>query len=335
MKNNNIFFAFIFIAHTMLFPMGETQDMVILQHGFKKLLPALENIDVSPLYGGGESIRKKFRCLVDGKLYVACVLSAPLAQKKTEIEAHRLAMQLGTAPTLYYYDNEYTLEIMDFLEGNTLSIKEGSDALLLDQLARGLHALGMLKLDAPKKDIFACIRKWYTTAIAQKTPISSLLMEALKKVENLEREIDDEHYPFVLCHADLHTRNIFFKQEKLSIIDWEETAFCYDFFDLASYSVFACLGEAADAYLLQKYLQCTPDSNDLKRFQLMKRVIPVYDGFRALGTLENLENLASKAQLIIEDYSYYAALWANDPTANSPEFFYEFGLSGLQKFLKK
>lgn len=311
------------------------KDLIILANAFQQFLPYVDVIEATSLCGGSDTIRKKFYCTVNGKKYIACMLSASYSERKKEVETHLQAMKHGIAPTLYYYDSDYTIEIMDFIEGQTLSIMESAQPYVLEEVAQAVYFLGTLKLDIPQKKLFACIHNYYDELMTRKSFISELLIKAMQALEPLENYVKAEDYAIVVCHSDLHPRNLFFQQQKLLIIDWEEAALCYEFFDLSCYSIFANLNDTLDLYLLQKYLQHTPTQREIKKFRVMKLIVRLYDALGMLSRLENIHEFSSLEPQSLKSYSYYEAIFANDPDENSSDFFYRLGLSQLLEFLKQ
>ena len=119
---------------------------------------------------------------MNGKDYVACTLSDSFAKRKNEINADILAMQMGFAPNIYYHNEEYTLVIMEFMNGPTLSMQEAQTLEALNQVAQALFYISRITLDMPENDIFAYIRQCYNELTQQQTSLSPLLQQAIEMV---------------------------------------------------------------------------------------------------------------------------------------------------------
>jgi len=311
------------------------EDGVALHKAFSSFI-SIESMDVVPLCGGLSPTRRTLRCTVNGKSYAASILSALPAQRKREVQAHFLAAKNGFAPTLYYHNDDNTLIIMDFVEGKTLSIDQARNIEVLNKMSQALNTMSHIQLDLPANNVFSYMKEIYDRLIGQQTSLSPLITQVAEIVKTVEQKIINETRPTVFSHCDLNPRNIFFVNQKLSIIDWEGASICYEFFDLASFSILLCLDEKSEASLLEKYLQKKPTPEDLKYLQSLKLTIRAFDAFKLFDSLKDLKELADKIDpTSIENFVYYETLCANDSTANSSEFVFKLALSELQELLRE
>jgi Choline/ethanolamine kinase len=307
-----------------------------IKYAFHKISSTIQTLVITPLVGGLSHDRKIFKCTLEEKNYVACILNAPFIQRKKEVEAHLLVMNMGRAPTIYYYNDDYTLVIMDFINDHTLSLEEGALSGVLDQISEACRQMSQLPVTyLPPKNIFAAIYAHCDQLIHQDTKLSPLIMQAQEKVKILEQKINQEQRSLVFCHGDLHPRNIFFSQQHLLIIDWEDAGLEYELFDLASFSVFFCLDDKADVYILTHYLQKIPTRKEKGYFQWLKLAVRAADAFGIYASLEDLNVYASHEIESVNEFLYYQTLFAkNEKAASSPKFLYEMACSQLQEFFK-
>lgn len=142
-----------------------------------------------------------------------------------------------------------------------------------------------------------------------------------------------ERRPLVFCHGDLNPRNIFAPKGNLIYIDWEEAGVAYELFDLANYSVFLCLNDAADLYMLTHYFGKEPAAKGLCYFQRLKLMVRAADSLGLLASLEDLPSHMAKGQKEMKDFAYYEDLFARGK-ADDSAFIFQLGYSHLQEFLK-
>lgn len=311
-------------------------NRTVLHNAFKSFLPRVDSFDIKVLDGGLSETRHKFKCCVNGKYYVACMLSDILPEREKEVRSHILAAQQGCAPTIYYHDADYSLVIMDFMPGRTISLQELAMPIVLDQCVCAVKAIENFKIGMPPHDIFERIKGCYASLLEQQVEFPYPLAKAMEFIDRVQKKINQQQRPLVFCHNDLHPRNIFFTNQKISIIDWECANISYAMYDLAKFSVYSCLDDKADLYLLTRYLEQEPSEQDLSYFKWIKLVARLTDALVILSYLDGLKHLlATHNTTGLKDYEHYQRLYADAITENSsPEFLFALGLSQLKEFFK-
>src|SRR5688500_3603422 len=127
----------------------------------------------------------------------------------------------------------------------------------------------------------------------------------------------------------MHLRNMFFMANKIIIIDWEMAGFNDPFFDLANYSLYACLTEDQEYDLLKFYLQYFPTQAQKDHWNAVKSLVLVFNifsWFYFLGPIPS--HLSSDA---VKDFNYYADIFSQNNN-NDSDFLFELALSLVNKF---
>lgn len=311
---------------------GVIPDNDKIQNAFRQFVPDLNSISIKPFMSGLSRIRKLFLCTVNEKKYIAVLLTGDFDKRKKEVETHKAAMHKGISPHIYYHDTDYSIMIMEFLEGSTISIDQANQKWVVTQIADALRAAQRIKLDMPRKDIFDQIRTVYKKLLQKQTALTHQFDQVMKKIEIIEPKINAFGQDFVVSHNDLLPGNVMIANNKVSIIDWEEVGLYNSFLDAAKFSVFLCLKPEADYHLLSQFLQKTPSQQEVEYFHLIKQVARASHAlilFNYVG--ESCQELSQK-KLDIKSYEYYESIFAENKTKHSPQFFYEMAASLMQEF---
>jgi len=311
-----------------------------MYNGFKQFLGDIYNYKCEQL-SGGVSYNTQYLCTVNDKKYVVRVLKEPLPTRHNEVSVHLFAANKFFAPMIHYYEHneEFSFVIMDFINGHTLTLDEAHRFDVLDLMAEKIRLIhqwdASLLPYSSKRDLFAEITENYKK-IKNKNLCSFLipiLEEVLHKAEIINQKVKSEQRLFVVNHNDLLPRNIFFTGNNIVIIDWENVGLNDVFYDLASYSMFACLNDEDDFYLLTQYLQRSPLYSDIQHFKCVKLMSRVFDTFSVFAFLDYIsESIPMES---IEDFMYYQNIFAQDSSINSSEFLYAMTLGQIREFFKE
>ncbi len=313
------------------------QEDDIIFNSFKQLSGDIYRYTRKPLHGGLSNNTQSV-CTVNERRYVVRALKESFARRHNEIHTHLLAASKGIAPKIHYYDDDFSFVILDFIDDPTLLIQQAKRYDIVNIIAQKVRLITQFDVsilvnnDAP--DLFAQIVADYNQIKDQgNADFNALIDKALHDVESIYHALEKENRPLVFNHNDLHLRNIFFTHDDILIIDWETAALNYELYDLACYSVYACLNEAEDQYLLTHYLQRPPVYSDLQHYHRVKLMLRVFMAFAFLKLLEPMpESVPMEA---VKDFEYYMTIFAQDANANSSEFLYALAISFLQEFFKE
>lgn len=324
-------FYFLFLITICSF----AQENSSIYNGFQQFLGAIHSYECEQI-NGGLSNNTQYLCIVNGKKYIVRMLNEPLPIRQSEVLIHLLAAGKNIAPTIHYYDtNEYTLVIMDFIDGNTLLLEHACRSDVLDIMVQNVKAIAQfdanLVVNSHKKDLLAeTVQRYERIKNQRGDELDTMIIQALQQVTVVHQAIENAQRPLVVNHHDLHPRNIFFIDNDVVFIDWERAAINYELYDLAIYSVYACLDECDDYYVLTQYLQRSPSDADIYYFNCLKLMMRVHIALDFFTCTPHIPESAFGEP--IKEFKYYATIFAQDTNANSPEFLYAIGISLLQEF---
>ncbi|MCF7899188.1 phosphotransferase [Candidatus Babeliales bacterium] len=282
-------------------------------------------------FSGGLSFGEKFLCITKEKSYVAKIFKEVSEFSKYEIQKSVCAAQIGVAPKIYFH-NENVM-IMEFVPGNTLNIEQAKTTKVLNAMVDFLKSIKNIDSNNNIKDVFGVVIK-NLDALDKEEKLKPFLKDVKNKVLNLKQILNAQQRPFAFCHGDLNPRNIFFNDQKLTVIDWPFCGMYYQFYDIAYFSVFNCLDDSSDMFLLTNYLQKQPDASDLCYFKLLKSLVRIFDASFLLNYLQE-QNYTFSGNLPEHDFYYYENLWAKDSISNTPDFNYDLAMCGLKEFFKE
>jgi thiamine kinase-like enzyme len=305
-----------------------------LNNAFKQFIPQANSISIEPFMSGLSRIRKLFLCTVHEKKYIAVLLTGDFDKRKNEVETHKAVMQKGISPHIYYYDADYSIVIMDFLVGNTITIDQANQVWVVEQIAHALRETQKIKIDVPQKDIFDQIRTVYKKLIQKQTALSPQFEQIMEKVEIMEQKVIAFGQSFVLSHNDLLPGNVMVNKDRVSIIDWEEVGLYNSFLDVAKFSIFLCLKPGADYNLLSQYLKRTPTEQDVEYFRVIKQVARASHALILFNYVGDSCKELSQKQLDIKSYEHYESIFAEDKKPKSPQFFFEMAASLMREFFE-
>ena len=334
-RNVLLCIGIIMVPVTALCSAGEHSDS--LYKGFTQFLGSLYQYECKPLLGG--QMGSIQQCTVNGKKYVARIINAPLATRRSEVLTHLSMAAQNIAPRIYYYDqDDYSLVIMEYIESKTLSWEQTRNANVLQCVAQKIRAIqagDAVALGHNKKmDIFDLIVRGYERIRTKHHIVDhSIFEQALRKAKVVYQKIESRRPLLVLSHNDLHPRNMFFINNDIVIIDWELIGLNYDFFDLALYSLYSCLTDKHEYDLLSHYLQRDPSVADLQYLKEIKLLIRLYG---ALWNLSFLDELPEDISLdMVKNFDHYGKIFIEDYSADSSLFWFEFSMSLLREFFQE
>ncbi len=270
-------------------------------------------LKISMMKGGYDALT--FCIDTASKKYVFRIFRAVQSAEvtKREIAAMKLASSTGIGPNINYVADDESTLLMDFIEGNTLTLEEAKER-------------------ENCKKIAAMIRKAHRME-RNSHPSHTLIEDAVTKygelgfTDHLEggltliRKLDEELSQFegakVDTHGDLTPRNIFLDSGLL--IDWTYSRWEDPFYDLSYFSLFHDYSEQEEQHLLASYLERSPTSEEKNRFHLTKKILLVNFSFIFQSIEQELTQKIDSSRPL-EPWSYYVQLFASNP--DPPEHFF-------------
>ena len=276
---------------------------------------------------GGCTDNTQYLCIVNEKKYVARLLSSSYPERKKEISMHLHYADQGIAPHVYYYANDYSFIIMDFIESKTLTLEDAQKDDVLKNMAHVMSRFNEAAIDY-KSDRHGDIVRWYNVTKENNSCMPVLLENAFAALESIDEALEKESRPLVLNHNDIHPRNLFLLDNNIICIDWEEVGMNYVFYDLANYSLYACLNDKQEYDFLTHYLKHIPSQSEwsyFKKVKLLSYLWNVFAWFAFLGPIP--DNISP-----VKDFSYYATIFAHNKHVEEPFFFFELAFALLNNF---
>jgi hypothetical protein len=311
------------------------QNHPVIRSGFEQFLGDIHLYTFRTLVGGLVSDAPCV-CTVNGHTYVTRIFRGSPESRQTQIAMNCFVSDYGVAPKIYHHGHhdDFSFIIMDFVDAPTLSFEQGVQHAVMDAVACTLRSIAHIDntLETNNKENYfkESMRHYHNLKQRNFTTFDPVLEEIKDKLEVIAQKLNGYNRPLVMSHNDFQPRNMFFVDNKMVVIDWDFMGPNYECADLAAYSVYFCLHEEDDLYLLTQYLQRIPSRDDLHYFKtvkIMTRLLYSVSFFELVDCIPEVESIA--------DFKHYARLFAQDATSDSSEFFYELGMSQLQELRRE
>jgi len=235
-----------------------TDDDPLIAAAFAKLpmLGPVARWKVTPLPGGIANrswLLEASGCKLVLRVPVAA--TAELGVDRASEHAVLLAAAgAGLAAPLIYFDVASGLMLAEFLAGRTWTRADTHDELCVSRLAASLRRLHAVERPAAARRLdYAELLASYRRSLDTTHGLRSRASAAFDRDADLRLEtLRAERQPSVLCHNDVHRRNIV-DGKLLWLIDWEYAAVGDGRYDLASFACYHELDAAERRFLLDSY----------------------------------------------------------------------------------
>ena len=218
----------------------------------------------------GSSAAKNFKVIVKQQAYFIRLLPTQQSMSSRQQEAllTELAHHHQLGPQLYYYNSDYTVFIIQFMEGCSLSIADFHNTSCFNQvidLIKTLHQIDRQTLLKNKLAMDALSRIRYYCRHADQNLVKALIQT--DRIQHFLHHINShliQHKTDCIVHNDLNIENIFqVDQGTLYFIDWHYGGLGDPFLDLSMLAML--LNHSQRIALLKRYF-ATP--NALQEAQL-------------------------------------------------------------------
>lgn len=193
------------------------------------------NIDLLSLIEpiGGLS-NTNYKVIYDDTLYFIrlCIPTIFNVNRENELAILNKASSLSLCPSPIYFDIETGNMVYTWIDGEMPTESELNSKEFLDNLSESLKKLHLSK-SSTYFNPFNETRERLELCIDLKLPLPSYIYSLTDKLSLLEKDLESNKL-IGLCHNDLNVSNIILSKTELFIIDYEFSATCDIFFDLAT-----------------------------------------------------------------------------------------------------
>ncbi len=320
--------ALLFVSSTLftLSPIVEETIEQIFQKPIDQLI-------INPL-SGGYSKASLYKIQDIGQTYVLRFTNEPDREHaQREIYAMVEASKAGFGPHIYsiYHGTEAIL--MDFIPLHTTSIedaKKPENCLKIAKALQKLHQTAPNPFARPSTPVRSAA---IYQSLCEEGDADSCCLEALELVKQYSEILSSFPAPKVNTHGDLTPRNLFFTEESAVLIDWGETNYEDPMYDLTCFSLLHAYTPQEEAFLIKSYLEHEPTLDELKRYELVKKityatlVLSVHD---LIPILIKPEDLPLDPNSPIQDWAYYADAFSKNDKELSAQFFHDWARVALK-----
>lgn len=175
-----------------------------------------------------------YKAIYDNNLYFIRLCNPTLfrVNRKNELTILNKASSLSLCHSPIYFDIETGNMVSKWINGEMPTEFEVNSKEFLDNLCNLLKKLHLLK-SSTYFNPFNEIRERLDLCITLELTLPSYIYSLIEKLSLLEKDLDNNKL-IGLCHNDLNVSNIILSKTKLFIIDYEFSATCDVFFDLAT-----------------------------------------------------------------------------------------------------
>ena len=197
---------------------------------------------------------------------------APIMDLKRELYVMQEAAALGIAPRIYYITDDFCAVLMEYIDKDTLSLKESKQPDTIKKIARSLaQAHSIPPFPIPSKSGTESAKELYDSLSKQEI-LKPWLDEALELMLNYEEELSGPNPKQITGHGDLNPRNIFVTAKRALFIDWEYSGSEDPFMDSSYLALRLDYTPREEFLFLESYLQRAPTDKEMKHYYLAKKL---------------------------------------------------------------
>ena len=200
-----------------------------------------------------------------------------------EIHAHKIASEHAYGPKLYAYDVSKGKIVMSFLTNSNQTLDQHTQIVKIVKALKKMHR-GQAFCD--HTSIIAQIKELYDKIIFYPEVIEK------NKISNLLDQISVlESYPKNATHRDLNPNNIFFTDNDVKFIDFENAGQDDLFFDIASVITFYQYSKDAEKKFLKLYFGRELLKDEQAHLKLMKKTVSLFYGLTLMSKLPHFRKI--------------------------------------------
>jgi thiamine kinase-like enzyme len=173
------------------------------------------------------------------------------ADLAAEAQVVSLAAAAGLAPAVVRCDPAARLLVTQWITGKYGSLGAGRTGQVIDAVAAALRQLHALVPPPGLRKVSFAQQAGRLQALL---PVDAQGPEFAALAPAVFARLDDNREALVICHHDVHARNMILDaDERLWLVDWEYAGLGDPLFDLASFASQADLPESAEQRLVEQY----------------------------------------------------------------------------------
>lgn len=310
-----------------------------LRKALSQLFGNESNVKFTPLTGG-MSAASLFLLEGDQQKYVLRLMPERQTPEKklAEIEANRIAAQLGITPKLRYVDDETSLLIvMDYIDGRSIKIDDLNNHRTMKKV---MEALRLYHSTVPNKTIFKytkldAINELYHRYKKRGVVFPSVYEKLLLKIN---QDFKSLKTPFVPSHGDFNPGNILLsKENKIYIIDWPHAGMDNPYLEIGWFACFMGANHSQIKTLLSFYLKRQPTSSEVKETLFFKNMTKFLMATLLMGRQEERDQKVLddmlESSLVLPSYYIKRGIKLDIKERKGREFT-EYTLSWLKEYIQ-
>ncbi len=255
---------------------------------------------------------------------------------KNEITWFKHASKLGIGPSIYQADIAFKYIILEFVDGQSLTLEKAQDPLILKEIAHDLVLLHTSSLvGVQKKEIFPQIYNKYEK-LKTGGKLQNLLSNFIQYAKNIQEKVQSRAVPLVPCHNDLNPGNIFIKGDKVIVIDWGDASFGDPYYDIAAFFILNSINKQQQFFFLEHYDKKLLEPYWQEYLELLEHMVYFEFSLNLLrGVQEQKQELLFKQCIpAVKPLEYYLAHFSKE-TNLEINFFYQMAIASLLRLKQK
>lgn len=292
-----------------------------------------DEIEISPLFGGHSSLN--FRVDAASKQYVLRFNERSSAmQFQCELFALQEASKIGISPFVFQAFPDEKMVLMEYVDGNTLTIEQASQEEICVAIAKNLQKAHAITKNPYHGPLRCDVMEGFYAQLSDVPQIQKETALAIEIIRKCHHEIITSPSSYsVNTHNDLNPGNILTAKDKVYFIDWEGTNYEDPFYDLSYFSIFHDYNEDMERLLLNSYLDRAPTSEELNRYRLTKKVnfARISLSCYIIAFVQNKPDVSDKIHP--DNWSHYAKSFADKcfDDLSVSQLFYNLARASLQE----
>jgi Ser/Thr protein kinase RdoA (MazF antagonist) len=302
---------------------GENEDRV---DAFLKSYFPKEEAAIKSFHRGHHSARN-YLIEAAGEKYVLRLLPLSSTEEEIQRELYMIqeASELGISPKVFAISDRAVL--MEYIDVKTLTPQVA--ALHAKEAGEALSKAHSIQKNPTATPQYLDAAEFRYTFLQER----EIFPESKVAIDIIRKESPKLSQEKANLHSGLHAQNLFWTDDGLKIIDWDDTVWDSPYYDLTCFAIFLALDAEAEANFLEGYFGRPPTKEEIEHYILTKRI--------NLACI-SLINLKIAAQILeqepgsldqespLKELSFYMGDFAEANSRMPVQFFYDVGRCALK-----